>query len=169
MNAIAQEQLHLFAQNLICVCIDKEQNGDVEGRLLQPFDHAYGYYKGAADMILQMNRLYDLWNYPQTSLRMRTFASEQPKRQKMDIRKYSIHARVEEMQEERGKEGTFIVQVQYRQNATWQGQVIWAEENRKEHFRSALELIKLIDSAMDEQRSGSENAAHGHKSQESVS
>ena len=73
------------------------------------------------------------------------------------------------MQEERGKEGTFIVQVQYRQNATWQGQVIWAEENRKEHFRSALELIKLIDSAMDEQRSGSENAAHGHKSQESVS
>ena len=73
------------------------------------------------------------------------------------------------MQEERGKEGTFIVQVQCRQNATWQGQVIWAEENRKEHFRSALELIKLIDSAMDEQRNNAEDGTHGHKSQESVS
>lgn len=57
----------------------------------------------------------------------------------------------------------------YRFSIDRMGQVIWAEENRKEHFRSALELIKLIDSAMDEQRSGSENAAHGHKSQESVS
>ncbi|MBP7349179.1 MAG: hypothetical protein KA965_10895 [Butyrivibrio sp.] len=73
------------------------------------------------------------------------------------------------MQEERGKESTFIVQVQYRQNATWQGQVVWAEENRKEHFRSALELIKLIDSAMEEQRNGAAGEAHASKSQENVS
>ena len=55
---------------------------------------------------------------------------------------------MKKVQESRGKKGTFIVQVQYRQNATWQGQVVWAEENRKEYFRSALELLKLIDSAM---------------------
>ena len=44
--------------------------------------------------------------------------------------------------------GTFLVKVDYCQNNTWQGRVIWAEENRVEHFRSALELIKLIDGAM---------------------
>ncbi len=169
MNAILEQNLHLFAQNLICVCIDKERNGDYEGRILQPFDQTDICYKGSADMVLQMNRLYDLWNYPQASLQMRTFASDRQKRQKMDIRKYSIHKKVEEMQEERGKESTFIVQVQYRQNATWQGQVVWAEENRKEHFRSALELIKLIDSAMEEQRNGAAGEAHASKSQENVS
>jgi hypothetical protein len=44
--------------------------------------------------------------------------------------------------------GTFIVKVEYCQNETWQGQVIWAEENRSVRFRSALELMKLMDEAM---------------------
>ncbi len=43
---------------------------------------------------------------------------------------------------------TFIVKVEYLQHGTWQGQVIWAEENRHMRFRSALELIKLMDEAM---------------------
>ncbi len=44
--------------------------------------------------------------------------------------------------------GTFIVKVDHCENETWQGRVTWAEENKSEHFRSALELIKLIDGAM---------------------
>ncbi len=44
--------------------------------------------------------------------------------------------------------GTFIVKVEYNQNQTWQGQVIWAEENKIVRFRSALELLKLIDEAV---------------------
>ncbi|MBQ4416735.1 MAG: hypothetical protein IJQ26_06135 [Lachnospiraceae bacterium] len=67
------------------------------------------------------------------------------------------------VQDKRGKQGTFIVQVQYRQNSSWQGQVIWAEENKREHFRSALELMKLIDSAMSQ-----ENAAEQGESEASV-
>ena len=42
---------------------------------------------------------------------------------------------------------TFIVKVEYLQHGTWQGQLIWAEENRQMRFRSALELIKLMDEA----------------------
>ena len=44
--------------------------------------------------------------------------------------------------------GTFIVKVDNYQSGTWQGRVIWAEENVTEHFRSALELMKLIDEAV---------------------
>ena len=50
----------------------------------------------------------------------------------------------------RGEKGTFVVHVQYRQNATWQGTVVWADKNKSQQFRSALELMKLIDSALDE-------------------
>ena len=46
------------------------------------------------------------------------------------------------------RKGTFIVKVEYCQNGTWQGKVVWAEENRTERFRSMLELIKLMDEAM---------------------
>ena len=47
-----------------------------------------------------------------------------------------------------GNKGTFIVKVDHCQNETWQGQVVWADENKKEHFRSALELMQLIDGAI---------------------
>ena len=46
------------------------------------------------------------------------------------------------------QKGTFIVKVEYCQNGTWQGKVVWAEENKTERFRSMLELIKLMDEAM---------------------
>ena len=45
---------------------------------------------------------------------------------------------------------TFIVKVEFSQNSTWQGRVIWAEENRSVRFRSALELVKLMDEAISE-------------------
>ncbi|MBC8529389.1 hypothetical protein H8699_08115 [Christensenellaceae bacterium NSJ-44] len=48
---------------------------------------------------------------------------------------------------EAGKKATFMVQVQYRENASWQGQITWVEANQTRNFRSALELIKLMDSA----------------------
>ena len=43
---------------------------------------------------------------------------------------------------------TFYVQILFRQNETWQGKVSWAQGKQKQYFRSALELVKLIDSAL---------------------
>lgn len=43
---------------------------------------------------------------------------------------------------------TFYVTVFYVDNATWQGKVVWAERKREIAFRSALELILLLDSAL---------------------
>ena len=48
------------------------------------------------------------------------------------------------------QKGTFIVQIEYCQKGTWQGKVVWAEENRTERFRSMLELVKLMDEALAE-------------------
>ena len=46
--------------------------------------------------------------------------------------------------------GTFIVEVCCRENASWQGKVTWADKGRSQYFRSALELLKLMDQALDE-------------------
>ena len=48
------------------------------------------------------------------------------------------------------QKGTFIVRILSNENATWQGSVTWAEKTKTEHFRSALELLKLIDGAVNE-------------------
>jgi hypothetical protein len=51
-------------------------------------------------------------------------------------------------QSEIRQKNTFIVKIDHCQRGTWQGQIVWAEENRTERFRSALELMKLMDEAM---------------------
>ena len=45
---------------------------------------------------------------------------------------------------------TFIVKINECQNSTWQGSVLWAETKQEQYFRSALELLKLIDGAVTE-------------------
>lgn len=42
---------------------------------------------------------------------------------------------------------TLVVQILNTQYATWQGTVTWSD-GKKQPFRSALELIRLIDSAI---------------------
>lgn len=49
------------------------------------------------------------------------------------------------------KSGTFVVRIHNAQNDTWQGEVMWADKNEKKIFRSALELMKLIDSALNDE------------------
>lgn len=46
--------------------------------------------------------------------------------------------------------GTFIVKIMNTQNSTWQGSITWVEKEKTQHFRSALEMIKMIDSVLEE-------------------
>jgi hypothetical protein len=58
----------------------------------------------------------------------------------------SIH----KLNDSKDKKGTFIVEIQHQEKGSWQGKVTWAEGGRKEVFRSTLELIKMMDSAVNE-------------------
>lgn len=46
------------------------------------------------------------------------------------------------------EKNTFIVRIEHCQNKSWQGKVTWAEGNKTERFRSALELMRLMDEAV---------------------
>lgn len=48
------------------------------------------------------------------------------------------------------KKNTFVINIIDTQHYSWQGEIIWTQTNKKEYFRSALELISLIDSALRE-------------------
>lgn len=49
---------------------------------------------------------------------------------------------------EKGLLATFSLRILFRQNATWQGYVTWQEGGVEQDFRSALELIFLMSSAL---------------------
>ena len=46
-------------------------------------------------------------------------------------------------------EATFIVRVRFEQNATWHGSLSWIEQKKTQNFRSTLEMLKLMDEALD--------------------
>jgi len=43
---------------------------------------------------------------------------------------------------------SFVVEIKSTANHTWQGSVAWVEGKKKEYFRSGLELMRLLDSAI---------------------
>lgn len=43
---------------------------------------------------------------------------------------------------------TFLIEIKNNENQSWQGKLTWVEEKKECCFRSALELIKIMDSAV---------------------
>ncbi|HJC09929.1 MAG TPA: hypothetical protein H9935_03825 [Candidatus Blautia merdigallinarum] len=46
------------------------------------------------------------------------------------------------------KEETFVIRIHDCQNSTWQGSILWAERQERKCFRSTLEMISLIEEAV---------------------
>lgn len=44
---------------------------------------------------------------------------------------------------------TFIVEVKGTKNNSWQGVLTWGDEQKKQPFRSTLELLRLLDSTIE--------------------
>jgi hypothetical protein len=52
------------------------------------------------------------------------------------------------MADNNAKEATFVVRVNKCENGSWQGQVTWADQDEKLNFRSAIELVSIMDGAL---------------------
>jgi len=133
--------------HLITVCVDSDPGSRMSGRIYHRFSDQPIPFLGAEGVLFSIEDLMEEWDYPQSTMEMRSFAksSSHGRRQPGMARKT-----VNDPLAYTGQDATFVVHVKYRQNATWQGTVTWADKNKRQNFRSALELIKLMESAMDE-------------------
>ena len=119
------------------VCIDKYGDCECSGRLYNPFlPQAIGF-ASLMQLLLTFDRLLDEMHFPQSFVDKRTFSTAPP-----------TLTEAVSASEQKGKLGTFSVRVLFRQNASWQGSVTWLETNQEESFRSVLELLVLMNSAL---------------------
>lgn len=147
IRLIDRKKVDISAPNLMNICIDEDQNNEKQGRFYHRYSVEPVGFTDLNNLLIIADRLMDEIDYPQASTRSRAFFHRQGHtNQKGAVRVKSS----DEVLREAGNKATFIVNVQYRQNATWQGKVLWAETDKSCNFRSALELLKLIDSALDE-------------------
>ena len=148
----------LFARNLICICVEDNNNADYQGLIYHQYADAPVPFDGTADLLVKMEELFDEWDFPQRGLAARKFDRknrDELKRKKVDhadgrlpIDIIAEKCGVRNVQNKKGRLGTFVVQVVYRQDASWQGHVILKEIDEKRDFNSALELIRIIDGAI---------------------
>lgn len=129
------------------VCVDSYTNGVLAGRFYNPSLSECETFQSLTQFLVKMNRALDEIKLPQAFDAARAFAP--PSKEKLG------NSPRPELQE--GALATFSVRVIFRQNASWQGSVTWLEEGREQSFRSVLELVLLINSALDgtEDSSGS--------------
>ncbi len=91
-------------------------------------------FRSLAELVFAMENLFDDINSPQRTMEPRG-GVRQPELRPAEAADGKPLA-------------TFTVNVMFRQNASWQGNVIWTETRRESQFRSLLELIALMDSVL---------------------
>ncbi len=120
------------------ICVDSYDDKIPRGRLYNSFFESGLEFVGVIDFVLNMERMFGEMNAPQEFSSKRSFRS-------------NIEKKIQVYTDENikvGKLATFSIRLLFRQNASWQGSVTWREGKSEESFRSVLELLLLMDSAL---------------------
>lgn len=141
------EQKHPIAwhvPNLINICIDSVEDGEMTGKIYHCYSEEAIAFSNIIRMIETVEEFFDCLQFPQAATQTRSF------HRKESVQGQKLEKKLEQEQilQMRGQKGTFLLNVKYRQNSSWQGSVTWVDEQREQYFRSALELLKLIDGAL---------------------
>lgn len=121
------------------VCADSYDEHVLRGRLYNPHQPEGIAFRSAMEFLLRMEDLLDDMHFPQSFSAVRSFGAP-PER---------TAASPPAAERQEGQRATFAVRVLFRQNASWQGSLTWLEEGKEESFRSVLELLLLMHSALD--------------------
>ncbi len=133
----------MAAPDLMSICIDQRSENGSTGRLYCRCGRTGKIFKNEYQLLKLMEKVMDEIDYPQSSVEMRSYQ----KKIESVRKRAALSVSSEEVAAQKGRCATFLVHVQYRQNATWQGEIMWMEKKKIQTFRSALELLKLLDSA----------------------
>ena len=124
------QKMERMPGDAIHVCVDAYPNRVLQGRLQSAAWVGEMPFVSLMDFFKQVEHLLDEQLPPQAFTTMRRFGPV--------VKPEKTHGEVE--QSASGKLATFYVRILFRQNASWQGTVLWSEGGQEERFRSALEL-----------------------------
>ena len=119
------------------VCIDSYVDGILQGRFYGPCQEPQAF-RSLSQFLVMMEDMLERTGQPQSDTSRRSFSALVP----------HTHARQQPGSVRTGAAATFELQLLYRQHTSWQGMVLWKEQHREQRFRSVLELILLMDSAL---------------------
>lgn len=126
-------------RNVMTVRVTSYDNYCMKGYLYHAQSDRGIPFSSIVELLLQIEALMDQTNSPQRSEETRCFPGAGGERPSPEGRTGA---------EKVPALAVFQLNVMFRQNATWQGSLLWADEGMEAHFRSVLEVINLMHSAL---------------------
>lgn len=126
------------------VSLDDSKANTLAGYIFSGYYHKVFMFRNECEMLFGIDQLCDSMGFPQAFFKYRSF---EVKHASMIVRKVDSFMDAEMQDTLKDGKATFLVHIQFRKNATWQGSITWVEKDKKQNFRSALEMLKLMDEA----------------------
>lgn len=147
---MTQTQNYLGIKNGVVVCIQQLDQHEFSGAFYHAYDPDPVIFRNEPELLRRLEDFFDSLRFPFSATNTRNFLPHDS-----DITAYSEEDRImsdKDVLNHHGEIGTFIIRVQQRQNSSWQGRITWVDEDKTIYFRSAWEMMKLIDEALDTYR-----------------
>lgn len=147
---------------MVCLSVYREGHGAVWGEIHNMYYEYPIPCHDMGDFLIKLDNIYNELGHPMAYMALRSFFPHRQGR----TEKTAPHAYHDErlfdpysIKKGRGAEkgigagkmqSLFYIHTIFRQNATWQGKVVWlkAGDPKSCHFRSALELVHLLDEVL---------------------
>lgn len=126
------------------VSIDFADGVNISGRMYCGLEKRGFQFNDIQELILKMDDIMNKIVFPQSTVEKRVFGEKErllfslSRQDLLEMRKFMAD-------KEKGNQATFVVQVEYRHDAEWQGNVKWVEGEETHEFKSTLDLIKFLD------------------------
>ena len=127
----------------ITVCIDSYEGEVLRGWFCNA-NREVERFESLVQFLVAVESVLEEQQSPQAYTAVRTFSEHIP----------STEGTVSIGYVPKGMLATFELQILFRQHTSWQGVLIWREEKQEQSFRSVLELVILMDSALRMRKDG---------------
>lgn len=130
------QQVGTVPEGRSLICVDSYHQGVLKGRFYGPLLEGERF-ESLSQFLVKTEQLLNDLGQPQSYTSTRSFAESFPDCPTTT----GLHLL-------RGKSATFEMRILYRQHTSWQGILFWREQDVEKPFRSVLELVLLMDSAL---------------------
>ena len=127
------------AYRKIRLYVDSYDQGVIKGKYIPPGQEESRPFSSLVRFLVETESMLDEARFPQAFTAKRTFCSLDAAAPEGGGAGGSVCT---------GKRATFDIRLLFRQHTSWQGTITWVEGRGEQSFRSVLELILLIDSAL---------------------
>lgn len=121
----------------LTVCVDSYQDGVLKGRLYNAY-REMECFESLMQFLIKVEAVLEEQQIPQSYTSLRKFSDL------FSAEEGAVASRLIR----RGEKATFEIQILFRQHTSWQGVVIWRDRKMEQSFRSVLEMLLLMDSAL---------------------